>query len=977
MDGRWRRLAVALAAVTAVAGGTAVLASAGGSTLYVAQGGSDSSDCQTQASPCATIAYAVSQASDGDTVDVGPGTFPESGGVSVPFDLTIAGSDQAPGTTVAGTPSVGATVTVSAGNVNLQQLTITGATGGDGVLVSGGAATVAASLVTGNQTGVQSTGGSVSVIDSTVSANSVGAAVSDSGTVSATSATVSDNSGTGVLVSGGSASLGATIVSGDSPDCSGGVTDAGYNLDDDTTCGFLAQNQSQSGVNPELGPLQANGGPTETLAPGPTSPVLDTIPTGTSLNATTVCPGTDQRGVDRPEASVGANCDIGAVELAVPVAGAQSYGTPVNQALSEPPGSLQSGVTDANPAPSPWTAQLAAAPGDGSVTVGSDGSFLYTPDTGFVGTDAFTYTLTDADGFVSDPATVTITVSPDSSTTASQVSSNSIVLGPHDAVSDTATVTGAPSAGQPAGTVLFYWCGPTTGNALCTSTGVAAGSPALTGATSDTSTATSQPVSATQAGTYCFAAVYVPQTGGDYTASSDNQSGTVDPAACVDVSATVSGVTLQANTTALPPQNVYVSDIDADEVEQFTPVGQSIPVPTSGINDPQSVAVDGAGDVFVADTGNDRVIEVTPGGVQSTVPASGLTSPQAVAVDKAGNVYIGDVVSSPRHSSRLVRVAPNGSQSVLASSLDIPRAIAVDAAGDAYVADANDNDVVEVSPSGQVAALVIPGLDQPSGLAMDRSGDLFVADSANNRILEVTPAGTVHVVLTTGLDDPHGVAVDAAGDLYIADTGNQQLVMLTPGGTQETVASELDAGGPAMAPLASLPEGKTQALTLTATVAQEGPAAPTGTVSFYSGATLLGTAALRSTSSGAFQSTLTTTALPFGSATLRATYNGDANHLTSSATLPVTVGLPLSPSTLPSGKVLVQYRVTLTASAGRSPYHFTVSSGAPPANLTLTTQGVLSGKPKHAGTSVFTVRVTDAAHPEHIGYRTYTLVVKS
>ena len=864
MSSRWRQFAVALAAVGAVAGGTTVLASAGGSTLYVAQGGSDSTDCQTQSAPCATIAYAVSQASAGDTVDVGPGTFTEATGVGVSIDLTITGSDQAPGTTVAGSASLAATITVSAGTVSLEQLSVTGATGGDGVLVSGGTATVDDSVVTGNQTGVESTGGSVSVIDSTVSGNGVGAAVSAPGTLSATSATISGNSGTGVLVSGGSASLGATIVSGDSPDCSGGVTDAGYNLDDDTTCGFLSQNQSQSGVDPGLGPLQANGGPTDTLAPGSTSPVLDTIPTGTTLNATAVCPGTDQRGVARPEASVGANCDIGAVELALPVASAQSYGTPVNEALSEPAGSLQAGVTDANPTPSPWAAQQATAPADGSVTVGSDGSFVYTPDTGFVGVDTFTYTLTDADGFVSDPATVSITVSPDSSATTTQVSSSSIVLGPDDAVTDAATVTGNPSAGQPAGVVQFYWCGPTTGDALCTSAANSAGSPALVGATSDTSTATSQPVSATRAGTYCFAAVYVPQNGGDYTGSSDNQSGPVDDAECVDVSATVSGVTLQATSSDPPAQNVYVSDLEGDTVEQFTPIGQSITVPTSGLDDPQSVAVDAAGDVFVADTGNDRVIEVTAAGVQSTVPASGLTSPQGVAVDGAGNVYISDVVSSPLHSSRLVRVAPNGSQTVLASSLGIPRAIAVDAAGDAYVVDADDNDVVEVTPGGEAGTVPISGLEQPSGVAIDASGDLFVADTGNNRILEVTPAGTTHVVATSGLDQPDGVAVDAAGNLFIADNGNRQLVMVSPGGTQTTVASQLDAGGPAIAPLASLPEGKKEAVTLTATVEQDGPATPTGTVSFFSGATLLGNATLRSASSGALQCSLTTTAPPLG-----------------------------------------------------------------------------------------------------------------
>ena len=44
------------------------------------------------------------------------------------------------------------------------------------------------------------------------------------------------------------------------------------------------------------------------------------------------------------------------------------------------------------------------------MTLNADGSFTYTPDPGFNGTDRFTYTVTDDDGAVSNIATVTFTV---------------------------------------------------------------------------------------------------------------------------------------------------------------------------------------------------------------------------------------------------------------------------------------------------------------------------------------------------------------------------------------------------------------------------------------------------------------------------------------------------------------------------------------------------------------------------------------
>ena len=47
-------------------------------------------------------------------------------------------------------------------------------------------------------------------------------------------------------------------------------------------------------------------------------------------------------------------------------------------------------------------------PPDGSVAISPGGSFVYTPDQGFNGTDSFTYTVSD--GELTDTATVTVFV---------------------------------------------------------------------------------------------------------------------------------------------------------------------------------------------------------------------------------------------------------------------------------------------------------------------------------------------------------------------------------------------------------------------------------------------------------------------------------------------------------------------------------------------------------------------------------------
>ena len=57
------------------------------------------------------------------------------------------------------------------------------------------------------------------------------------------------------------------------------------------------------------------------------------------------------------------------------------------------------------------TATLGASPANGAVTLASNGSFTYTPNANFSGTDSFTYTASDGTS-ASNVATVTITVAP-------------------------------------------------------------------------------------------------------------------------------------------------------------------------------------------------------------------------------------------------------------------------------------------------------------------------------------------------------------------------------------------------------------------------------------------------------------------------------------------------------------------------------------------------------------------------------------
>jgi hypothetical protein len=94
----------------------------------------------------------------------------------------------------------------------------------------------------------------------------------------------------------------------------------------------------------------------------------------------------------------------------MPMAVADSYSMDEDATLTV---TAASGVlgNDSDVDGDPLTAALVSGPSNGSLTLAGDGSFDYTPDADFNGTDSFTYTISDGNGGT-DTATVSVTVAP-------------------------------------------------------------------------------------------------------------------------------------------------------------------------------------------------------------------------------------------------------------------------------------------------------------------------------------------------------------------------------------------------------------------------------------------------------------------------------------------------------------------------------------------------------------------------------------
>lgn len=200
-------------------------------------------------------------------------------------------------------------VTGSQPTMTLSGDTFSGNTAGEyggGVDIDGGTALIENTTITGNHANSESggvdidTGGAVQFTNDTIDANSSGG---DSG---------------GVYVDGTNVSFADTIVANNTSasapaQCfSHTLTDQGHNLDSDGTCFTPSSTNGDITANPKLGPLQNNGGPTDTQA------LLDGSPAINAGNNAT-CATTDQRGVSRPQPA-GGTCDIGAYEATAPAA---------------------------------------------------------------------------------------------------------------------------------------------------------------------------------------------------------------------------------------------------------------------------------------------------------------------------------------------------------------------------------------------------------------------------------------------------------------------------------------------------------------------------------------------------------------------------------------------------------------------------------------------------------------------------------
>jgi sugar lactone lactonase YvrE len=500
--------------------------------------------------------------------------------------------------------------------------------------------------------------------------------------------------------------------------------------------------------------------------------------------------------------------------------------------------------------------------------------------------------------------------------------------------------------------------------------------------------------------------------------------------------ATSASLDSPVGTTVDPAGNLFAADIANHVVRKIDPAGlistyagtgvlaptytgDGGPAISASLVFPDDVKADGAGNVYVSEGG--RVHKISPSGVITTllggpsnsgafslsnIENDGLSRDLRIALDSQGDVYISDP-----DNFRVLKLDTTGALTVVAgigkagfsgdggpatlASLGIVRDVAIDLAGNLYIADQGNGRVRRVDPTGVITtvagngsttvsgdggAATSAGLPGPFALTVDGVGNLFIGSAG--RVRKVDASGTITTIAGGGFIGPtvdgipatnaaftnvQGLAFDAAGNLYLTDRLNNRLRKIT--GVTNAPPFLFNPPSGLTVITKGLPRGDAGSPYFQ-TLSAVGGAAPY-TWSIVSGALPAG---LSLSSAGVISGTPTTA----GSSTFTVTVTDSSTPpQTASQNLTINVVVPLTITTtnLPAGTTGIFYSANVLTSDGIGTVTESVTAGALPTGLALSSAGLLSGTPSAAGTFTFTVTATDQSLPPQTASQSYTITV--
>ncbi|WAK03309.1 virginiamycin B lyase family protein [Methylobacter sp. YRD-M1] len=235
--------------------------------------------------------------------------------------------------------------------------------------------------------------------------------------------------------------------------------------------------------------------------------------------------------------------------------------------------------------------------------------------------------------------------------------------------------------------------------------------------------------------------------------------------------------------------NLYVANASERKIIKIAPNGQAdVFAAISTTNSPgtlQDLAFDKAGNLLVLSSQN-RIVKIAPDGTQTLID-TGLSAQYGLDVDAAGNIY---VTGKNTDGQVLLRIDSSGGKTVLVTNgLSTPNGAVFDSAGTLYVTNYGDNSIVRIAAGGKISPFVT-GLNRPQGITVDAQGNFYVANSGANNVLKITPAGEVSIH-ASGFSNPYELRFDASGNLFVTNSGDNTVAKVDSQGTVSVFARSI------------------------------------------------------------------------------------------------------------------------------------------------------------------------------------------
>jgi streptogramin lyase len=372
---------------------------------------------------------------------------------------------------------------------------------------------------------------------------------------------------------------------------------------------------------------------------------------------------------------------------------------------------------------------------------------------------------------------------------------------------------------------------------------------------------------------------------------------------------------------------------------------------------PVGVALDGGGNLFVSDSGATTVAKLDfadpPALTFPSTRVGSTSSAQSITASNDGNAALNLAASGLTAPTDFLQVAGGGSPADCADSGTVTAGASCNLSlefgpqstgsfSESFVLTDNNLNVSAAAQSISLSGTAIPADSTSTAVGVSPNPPIVgQAATITATVSDTTNVGTVPTGSVTFSDSVAGSLNGGIGVTLVSGVASLTGVILSGGaGTSHTItanyqgvedtflassntATVVMAAAPTTTGLSVAPGGSVvagTAVTFTATVSPAPTGSPAGTVSFYNGETLLGSAAVNSSGIATF----ITSSLPTGVLSLTAVYSGNTGFAAStSAAVTETVTAPSAATTttltaMPNPAIVGQ-SVTLTATVAPAP----------------------------------------------------------